>query len=109
MLLNVFSIIANIVFLVALNLKLFTDDYTLPDGIQRTEHLSPIDRLGIGGRQELLYLQIALAIVSIVLSAALLLGVKNNTVKTVRLVSTIASAVLFVIIMIVAGVTHGKY
>ena len=109
MLLNVLSIIANAVFLVALNLKLFTDRYTLPDGIQRTKHLSPIDRLNICGRPELLYLQVTLVIVSIVLSAALLLGIKNNAVKTVRLISTIASAVLFVIIMLVAGVTHGKY
>ncbi len=109
MLLSALSVIENAVFLVILHLKLFTDRYTLPDGIQRTKHLSPIDRLDVCGRPELLYLQVALAIVCILLSAALLLGVKNSAVKTARLISMIGSAVMFAIIMIVAGATHGHY
>jgi hypothetical protein len=109
MLTNVLSILANAAFLVVLNLDLFTDRYVLPGEIRKIKHLSAIDRLAICDRRELLHFQLAAAIVSVILSVVLLFGVKNSTVRVVRLISTVCSAVLFVIIMIVAGSTHGKY
>ena len=48
-------------------------------------------------------------IISIITSILYLVGIRNNVIKVIQLVATIASAVLFVIIMIVAGITHPKY
>ena len=39
----------------------------------------------------------------------MLFGVKNSTVKTIQLASTIASTFMFIVVMIAAGFVHAKY
>ena len=49
------------------------------------------------------------AVVGIVTAVLYMCGVKNNIVKVIRLISLICSAVMFIIIMIVAVTTHPSY
>lgn len=109
MLLSIISIIANIVFFVILNIRFYTDRAYLPDDIVREWQRSPIERLGLSDRNFLLYLQIAMAVVSVVTSILVIAGIKNNAVRIIQLVSSIASLIVFVIIMIVTSFTHAKY
>jgi hypothetical protein len=81
----------------------------LPDGLEREWNRSPIERLSLSDQNYLLYLQIALAVVSVVTSILILAGVKNNVVRIIRLVSSIASLIMFIIILIVTNNTHAKY
>ena len=108
MLLRIGSILLNIVYGVVLNLNLYTDRVAMTDGEARTWQRSPIDRLFLNDQSWLLYLQIALSAVSIITSILLLVGVKNqksNFLKTVQIVSTAASTVMFIVIMIVTAST----
>ena len=109
MVLSIISIIVNVVFFVVLKLNLYTDRAVLGDGTTREWQRSPLDRLYVADKQPLFYLQVFLAAVSIITSILVLVGVKNSIVKIVQIVSTIASVILFVIIMIVAGNIHPKY
>ena len=109
MMLNIISIVINVVFFIILNLDLYTDQVYLPDGIKREWHGSPIDRLYAADKNVLLYLYIFLAAVSILTGILLLAGIRNNVVKTVQLVAAIASVLVFIIIMAVAGNTHPTY
>ena len=109
MIISIISIIANILFFVVMNLKLYNDHSIMSDGTERHWHNSPVDRLDSADMNALLYIEIALAAVSIITSILYLVGIRNNVIKVIQLVATIASAVLFVIIMIVAGITHPKY
>lgn len=109
MLMTVLSVIANIVYLVVLNTELYTDRVKMPTGDVREWHRSPVTRLNISGQSFLFYLQIVLAAVSIITNVLLLFGVRNNIVKTIRLVSTIGSTVMFIIIMIVTADSNARY
>ena len=109
MILSIVSIIANIAFFVLVKLELFTDHASFPDGSEREYQRSVIDRLEVCDRRELLYLQLFLAAVSIITSILVLCGIKNNIIKVVQLVSSIASLIMFIIIMIVAVTTHPTY
>ena len=109
MLLSIVSIIVNIAFFVVLNLDLYTDRAMMPNGQVREWSRSPITRLRISGQSALLYLQIALAAVSVVSAVLVLFGVSSRIVKIVRLVSTVASAVMFIILMIVTGNANVRY
>ncbi len=109
MILSIVSIIANIGFFVMFKLELFTDHATMVDGSEREYQRSIIDRLEVCDRRELLYLQIFLALVSVITSILILCGIKNNIVKIIQLVSSIASLIMFIIIMIVAAGTHPTY
>ena len=109
MLRSLISIVVNIVYCVVLNLTLFTDRAVLPGGkVQEWKH-SAIGRLGLSGQSALVYLQLFFTAVSLVTSGMLLFGVKNSTVKTIQLASTIASTVMFLVVMIAAGFVHAKY
>ena len=109
MLMSIISIIANVLYMVVLNLTLYTDRAPMPNGETREWHRSPVSRLNISDQGWLYSLQIVLAAISIISSILVMVGVKASIVKTVQLVSTIASTVLFIIIMIVTSNTHVNY
>ncbi len=109
MLLSILSIVANILFFVVLNLSLYTDRAMMPGGQIRQWQRSPIDRLRISDQQALLYLQVLFAAVSVVCSVLVLCGVKNSVVKKLRLIGTIASAAVFLAIMILTGAAQPRY
>lgn len=109
MVLGIVSIVANVLFFVVLNLNLYTDHATFPDGTSRQWERSPIDRLEVADIRWLLYLQIFLAAVSIISAILVIVGINNKVVKIIQLVSMIASAVAFIIIMIVSGSIHPAY
>lgn len=109
MLFNIVSLIANIVYLVVLNLNIYTDRAVLPGGQVREWHRSPAARLELGGQTFLLYLQIVLAAVSIITAVLMLFGVRSRAVKTTWLVAAIASTAVFIIIMIVTSNSHARY
>ena len=107
--LNVLSILANAAILVILNVPFYTDRMPMPDGETRVWHRSPFDRLQMADNGFLLYLQLALAAVSVISAVLALCGVGGETMKKVRTASLIASAVLFAAILIVTANTHVKY
>ncbi|MBR0461835.1 MAG: hypothetical protein IJJ00_03860 [Erysipelotrichaceae bacterium] len=109
MLLNIISIIINFIYYVVLNAKLYTDRAVLPDGEMHHWQRSPIDRLYAADMPVLLYLQLAFIVISIVSALLLLFSVKNSTIKTVSLISTAASTVMFIIIMIFSAGIHVHY
>ena len=109
MLMNVLSIIANAAFLIILNMEFYTDRAVMPSGEVREWHRSPIDRLNIADQSLFLYLQIILAAVSIIADVLLVFGIHSDIVKKIQLITTIGSAVLFIIIMIVTSNTYVKY
>ena len=109
MLISIISIIANVLFFVVLNINFYTDRASFPDGSVSEYQRSPLGRLELSDQRYLFYLQIALAAVSIITSVLVLFGVKNNAVKLIRNISSAASLIVFIIIIIVAGNTHAKY
>ncbi len=109
MLLSMISLIVNAAYGVVLNLDLYTDRAPMPNGGVREWKRSPITRLNISGQSALLYLEIAFAVVSVVTSILVLFGLKSRAIRIVQLVSTAASTVMFIIIMIVTGNSHVNY
>ncbi len=109
MLLAILSIVVNIAYFVVLNIELYTDRAIMPTGEVREWHRSPVTRLNISDQSFLLYLQIALAAVSVITSVLLLFGVRSSIIKTIQLISTIGSTVMFIIIMIVTANSHAHY
>lgn len=105
----ILAIIANVVYFVVMNRSLYTDRAIMGNGEVREWHRSPIDRLNISGHSWLLYLELALMVMSIITGILLLFGVKSSLVKTIQLASTIASTVLFIVIMIVTSDAHVSY
>jgi len=109
MLMTVLSIILNILYFVVLNINIYTDRAMMPTGEVRVWHRSPIARLSISGQSFLIYLQIVLAAVSIITSVLFLFGVRSSRIRTIQLASAIASAIVFIIIMIVTSDLHAHY
>ena len=109
MLLNIAAIIANAVFYIVLHTDLYTDRAMMADGTLRTWQHSPVSRMYVSDRQDLLYLQLALTVVSVITCALALFGVKNKVIRIVQIVSTIGAAAMFVIIIIIAGTVHPRY
>ncbi|MBR0416248.1 MAG: hypothetical protein IJI56_00370 [Firmicutes bacterium] len=109
MLLSIVSVIANILYMVALNIPFYTDRAMMPDGHYREWHRSPVGRLNLSGQEWIYYIQVALAAVSIIASVLALLGVKHRVVRIVQIAGIIASTVMFVIILIVTNNIHAKY
>ncbi len=106
----IISMIVNGVYLFVLNKDLYVDRYHLPDGEMGEHHRSPIDSLYTANNPALLHLQLFLMLISAVSSILLLIGVKNSIVRVIQIVSTIASTVVFVIILIYTGNSvHPKY
>ena len=109
MLMTILSIIVNILYFVILNLNIYTDRAMMPNGEVREWHRSPITRLNIADQSFLIYLQIILAAVSMITSILFLFGVRSSTIRTIQLVSTIGSTIVFIIIMIATSDSHAKY
>ena len=106
---NIVPILFNIVYFVILNIKLYTDHAIMPDGDKQIWHRSAIDRLDAADKRFLLYLLILGAVVSTISSIMLMLGIKNNVVRIIQLISTIVSMIMFIVILLVANATHPKY
>ena len=109
MLMSILSIIANIAYFVVLNMNIYTDRAMMPTGEIREWHRSPIARLNIADQSLLFYLQMILAVVSIITSVLFLFGVRGRMIRTIQLVSIIGSTIVFIIIMIVTSNSHAKY
>ena len=109
MLMAILSIIINIAYFVVINMNIYVDRAMMPSGDVKEWHRSPIARLNIADQSFLIYLQIVLAAVSIITSVLLLFGVRNSIIRTVQLVSTIGSTIVFIIIMIVTSNSHVNY
>ncbi|MCR4642406.1 MAG: hypothetical protein K5697_10310 [Lachnospiraceae bacterium] len=109
MLLSIISVIANIVYFIVLNIDLYTDRATMPDGNRHVWHRSAIDRLDAADNRILLYLFLFVAAVNIISAILFFFGIKNNVVRIIRLASLIVSSLLFVIILIYSGGVHPTY
>ncbi len=109
MLTTILSIIVNIAYFVVLNMNIYTDRAMMPTGEVREWHRSPIARLNIADQSFLIYLQIVLAVVSIITSVLFLFGVRGRIIRTIQLVSVIGSTIVFIIIMFVSSDSHAKY
>ncbi|MBR2548709.1 MAG: hypothetical protein K6E72_04210 [Saccharofermentans sp.] len=109
MVLSIISIIVNVLIFVVMNLNLYTDRAVMSDGLEREWQRSPLESLNTADKTWLFYIQIIVSAISIITSILLLAGVKNNVVKTIQMISTAASVIVFVIIMVVATTTHPKY
>lgn len=103
------SCIVNIVYFIILRMELYTDRYRLPDDEFRERTYSALEKLSHADKSYLSYIEIILMVVSVVTSILVLCGVKNNIVKIIQIGSTIASTVIFIIILFVAGNIHLKY
>ena len=109
MLMTILFIIVNIAYFVVLNLNIYTDRAMMPTGDVREWHRSPIERLNIADQSFLVYLQIVLAVVSIITSVLFLFGIRSKIIRTIQLASVIGSTIVFIIIMIVSSDSHANY
>ena len=109
MLLNIVIIILNIACFVVMNTAIYTDRALMPTGEVRQWRRSPADRLAIADNSFLYYLEIGLTVISVITSVLLLFGVSNTTIKKIQLITSIGSAVLFIVIMIMTSNTNVKY
>ena len=109
MILHIISIIANILYVMILNTDLYSDRAIMPNGEVRAWRRSPIFRLNASGQSVLLYLQLIFIAVSIITAILMLFGAKNSALKRIWLISSIAAALLFVIIVVVTSNVHAKY
>ena len=109
MLLSVVSIIANTIYYIILNIRLYTDRAAMPDGTIKKWHRSPAARLAIADQSALLYIQLVLMSLCMVTGLLIIFGVKNQIIRVVSRISMIASSVMFIIIMIVTANIHVKY
>ena len=66
MVLSIITIAADLLLFAVLNIKLFTDRFTLPDEERRVIHRSPIDSLDVADKRYLLYVFLFFAVVGIV-------------------------------------------
>ena len=106
---SIISIAANGVFFLVLNLRLYTDRAIFPDGQRREWQRSPLERLFMADEPLLFWLQVITAAVSVISSILLLCGVRGKALRIIQLASTIASAVIFVILMIFTSTQHASY
>ncbi len=109
MILKILTVILNAVYVIVLNLDIYTDRAMMPNGQTREWRRSPIARLNISDQSTLLYVQLFLIAVSVISAVLLMFGIKNDILKKVWIISSVLSAVMFVIIMIVTSNTHAEY
>ncbi len=106
---SVLSILANIVYILILNASLYTDRAAMPNGEIREWHHSPLYRLSSADQMFLFYFLLVCIAVSAVTAILKLAGMRSDTVHKVWLISSILSAAVFFLIMIITGNTHVKY
>ena len=109
MLMNILCVILNIVYLIVLNMAIYTDRAPLPSGGVREWHRSPVTRLHMADQSFLFYLEVALAAVSILTGLLLMFGVRSAVIRKIRLIAAIGSTIIFIVIMFVTSNTHVKY
>ena len=109
MILSIISIVANVVFFVLMRIEFFTDRYVLPGDDYRERSLSALDKLDQAGKPELVYIYLFFAVICIIASILVMFGLKHSVVKIIRLVSLIASVLVFAFIMFTALFTHATY
>ena len=109
MLVGIISIILNVVFCVVLHIDMYTESAYMPDGEIRHWIYSPVRKLDHAGEVDIVNLQYVLVAISIISSLLVIFGVKHKIVKIVQIVSIIASAVVFTVIMIMSSRIHLKY
>ncbi len=109
MILRILTVILNAVYVIVLNLDIYTDRAMMPNGQTREWRRSPIARLNISDQSALLYVQLFLIAVSVISAVLLLFGIKNDILKKVWIISSVLSTAMFVIIMIVTSNTHAEY
>lgn len=109
MLFSIISGIVNVVFVLILNLDMYTDRAPMPNSEVRVRHRSPMSKLHIANQDWLLYLQIIVVAISVISSILFMFGVKSSIIRKVRLISTVASAGMFIIIMIVTANSNVRY
>jgi hypothetical protein len=109
MILQIISIVLNIVFCIVLNLNLYTDSAMMPTGQMRYWKRSPLTRLNIMGRHEFAYVQFAFAALSAVTAIMIIAGVKSSLVRKIWIAGTLASTAVFIIIMVMTSNSHAKY
>ena len=107
--LNLIPVILNILYCIILHIPFYTDRIILPGGMTQTYKQSPADRLYTADMPYLLYLQYLFILIGLITSLLILFGMKQNALKTVRLISTVLSAVLFTVILFLASMNHPKY
>ena len=108
-LLNILFIAADIAYCVILNADIYTDRFTLPDGILRKLEVSPAHRLFSADMPLLLYLAYVLAAVSAAAAILFLAGVRNKAVRTASVVCFILSTLAFAAAMAVSAGIHVHY
>ena len=109
-LIYIISIIVNAVYYYVLNLELYVDRYHLPDGEMGEHSRSPVESLYTADNPALWYLQLLFMLISAATGLLLLFGVNNRIVKIVQIVGTIASTLLFVIILFYTKTSvHPRY
>ena len=106
--LSILSVIANIMYFVVLRMELYTRTATFPSG-QRTYHYSPLDMLYHAGNTGLKDFQFVFSVISVILVTLLIVGIKNRYVKIAWIISTAASTILFIAILVYAGSVHLTY
>ena len=109
MLMSIIAFMANAVFWLLLNRDIYVDRAPMPDGGYREWQRSAITRLRISGQTWILYLEAAFMAISIIASVLVLLGIKNNVIKAIQLISLMAVTVMFIIIMIVTANKNVRY
>ncbi len=107
--LYIISVIVNFVYFFVMRIDLYTDRFHLPDGEMGEHTRSPIDSLYSADKGFLFYIELLFMAISVITSIVMLFGVKNNIVRIVQIVSTVASTLLFIIIMVYAGNVHLNY
>ena len=109
MLSGIISIIANAIYMFVLNLQIYTDRAMMYNGQYREWKRSPVGRLHVADKDWLYVVQIILSAVSVLSGILVLIGVKNDIVRRVQIISLIAATLMFVIIMIVSANIHAEY
>ena len=106
----IISVLVNIVYYIFLRIDLFTDSYHLP-GVEGmvVNRRNAIDSLFHADMNGLINIEMLFMVVSIISSVMMLFGMSSSALRTVQRVSTIASTVVFVVIMIAAGNVHLTY
>ena len=105
---EIFSIIANIIYFLVLRMELYTDNAILPSG-EETYTYTPIEKLSSAGNTGLVDFQLMFAVVSVILAILLMVGIKNKYIRIAWVISTAASTILFIVILLYAATVRLKY
>lgn len=109
MLLSMISVAVNVAYYLIMNLQIYTDRAMMANGQVREWKRSRISRLRMAEKTWLLYAWVAFAVVAVVTSLLTMFGVENTVIRKAQLISTVASTVMFAVIMILTGNSYAHY